>query len=270
VIARDDLYPDALAAGPLAAKLGAPLLLSPPTNVPTRLSDEIRRLGATTAYLIGDETALSGGIEADVRAAGVTDVHRIGGATRYDTAALIAEQVGGSSVYIARGDDFPDAASVSALASYQRRPILLTTPSALPEATTDELRTLGVRHATIVGGGDAVSAAVQTALSHAGLSVDRLAGSTRYGTSAAVADRAVAAGMTGQNWLVDGANWPDAVAAGPAAAQGKGILLLVDPVDLSRSPETRDWLALHPSDAITAVGGPDVVSPADAVGALRQ
>jgi len=76
--------------------------------------------------------------------------------------------------------------------------------------------------------------------------------------------------MTGQNWLADGANWPDAVAAGPAAALLNGNLVLVDPNDLSRSPEARDWLAGHRSDAVTAVGGPDVVSPKDAVDALGR
>lgn len=270
VVARDDLYPDALAAGPLAAKMNAPLLLSPPTGVPSTLADEIGRLGATTAYLIGDTTALSSDVETELRAAGITSVHRIGGATRYDTAALIAAEVGGTAVYIARGDDFPDAASVSALASYQRRPILLTTRSAMPPVTAAELQSLGAEQATIVGGPNAVSPTVGNSLAAVGVSVDRLAGANRYGTSAAVADRAAVAGMTGQNWLADGANWPDAVAAGPAAALLNGNLVLVDPNDLSRSPEARDWLAGHRSDAVTAVGGPDVVSPKDAVDALGR
>ena len=54
VVARDDLFPDALAAGPLAAKLHGPLLLSPPTGVTTALASEVKRLGARTAYLVGD------------------------------------------------------------------------------------------------------------------------------------------------------------------------------------------------------------------------
>ena len=71
VVARDDLFPDALAAGPLAAKLHGPLLLSPPTGVTTALATEVKRLGAKTAYLIGDTTALSANVEAGLRAAGV-------------------------------------------------------------------------------------------------------------------------------------------------------------------------------------------------------
>ena len=126
VIARADLYPDALAAAPLAGKFGGPVLLSPPGGATPALVAEIRRLGATTAYLIGDTTALSAKVAADVAAAGVTTSVRIGGNTRYDTAALIAERVGGTSAYVVRGDDWTDAAAVSALAAFQHRPVLLT------------------------------------------------------------------------------------------------------------------------------------------------
>jgi hypothetical protein len=263
VVARDDLYPDALAAGPLAAKLHGPLLLSPPTGVTTALASEVKRLGAKTAYLIGDTTALSANVEAGLRAAGITTIDRIGGTTRYDTARLIADKVGGTSVYIARGDDFADAASVAGVAAYQQRPILLTTPASLAAATSAALTDLHVTSATIVGGTSAVSPLVQATLTDGGVSVSRVSGATRYGTSAAVASLALAAGMNGAPWLADGANWPDALAAGPAAAAVKGNLLLVDPNTLSASPESHAWLIAHVPTTLVALGGPDVVSPSD-------
>ena len=74
----------------------------------------------------------------------------------------------------------------------------------------------------------------------------RLAGTDRWATSAAVATRAVTEGMSGPPWLASGANWPDAVSAGPAAAAGKGVLLLVAPSDLAGSPASQAWLAAHP------------------------
>ena len=268
VVARDDLYPDALAAGPLAAKLGGPLLLSPSVGAPSALVAEVTRLGATTAYLIGDTTALSAQVEADLRAAGVTAIHRVGGATRYDTAALIAAQVGGAAVYVARGDDWPDAASVAALAAFQRRPIVLTPPAALGPSARDAITSLHATSATIVGGSAAVSDGVETELRAAGVAVTRLSGPTRYATSAAVASAGATAGLTGQRWMADGLDWPDAIAAGPAAAASRGNLVLVDPGDLSGSPETRTWLLDHGGGSVVAVGGPDVLSPKDVVEAL--
>jgi len=76
--------------------------------------------------------------------------------------------------------------------------------------------------------------------------------------------------MTGAPWLADGANWPDALAAGPAAAAVRGNLLLVDPHTLSASPETHTWLIAHPPSTVVALGGPDVVSPADSAHALTD
>jgi hypothetical protein len=263
VIARADLYPDALAAAPLAGKVGGPVLLSPPGGATAPLVAEIKRLGATTAYLIGDTTALSAKVQADVVAAGVTTVVRIGGSTRYDTAAEIAEWIGGTSVYVVRGDDWTDAAAVSALAAFQHRPVLLTPSTALSPAVSEAITALHATSATIVGGTSAVSTLAERRLRLLGVTTTRLSGTDRWATSAAVASSAVAAGMTGPPWLASGLNWPDAVSAGPAAAASKGVLLLVAQTTLAASPASQTWLAAHPSNVVVAVGGPDVVSPSD-------
>jgi putative cell wall-binding protein/Tol biopolymer transport system component len=269
VVARDDVYADALAAGPLAAKVGGPLLLTPPTATASALQAEVTRLRATTAYVVGDTTAVSTAAENGLRAAGITTVHRIGGATRYDTAALIAEQIGGTQVYVVRGDNWPDAASVSALAAFQQRPILLTPQDSLAPAALAALKVLNASNAVIVGGTAAVSTAAELQLTNAHVVTSRLAGSDRWATSAAVATAALSAGMTGNTWLANGLNWPDAIGAGPAVAVQKGVLVLVAPTTLDSSPPTRDWIAAHPSQTIVAVGGPDVVSAVDVAAAVH-
>lgn len=263
VIARADMYPDALAAAPLAGKVGGPILLSPTGGLTSALTAEVKRLGATTAYLIGDTTALSANVAAGLAAAGVTTTIRIGGATRYDTAALIAERVGGTSVYVVRGDDWADAAAISALAAFEHRPVLLTPATSLSSAAADALAELHATSATIVGGTAAVSVFVEATLRGDGVTTTRLAGADRWATSAAVASRAVTEGMSGSPWLASGANWPDAVSAGPAAAASKGVLLLVAPLGLAGSPASQAWLVAHPSVNVVAVGGPDVVSAQD-------
>lgn len=272
VLARSDAFPDALSAAPLAASQDAPLLLSPPDRAPQAVLDEVRRLGARTAYLVGDTSALSAGVEADLRAAGVVDVRRLGGATRYDTAAEVAREIGGREVYVAWGEVFADAASVSALAAHQRRPILLTAQDRVPAATARALDDLRVSAVTVVGGLVAVSQEAADELGR-GRTLDRLSGSDRYGTSAAVAERSVAAGLgTGAPWLATGRDFPDALAAGPGAAATGGVLLLVDPVALERSPASAQWLADRRRDVpdVVAVGGPDVVGPAVLTAAVRS
>jgi Tol biopolymer transport system component len=62
VVARADAYPDALAGGPLAAALGAPILLTGSDGLDPILPAEIDRLGARTAYLLGGTGALSAAV----------------------------------------------------------------------------------------------------------------------------------------------------------------------------------------------------------------
>jgi hypothetical protein len=95
--------------------------------------------------------------------------------------------------------------------------------------------------------------------------VTRVAGLTRYATSAALADVAVTAGArSGRPWLATGRNWPDALAAGPAAAADGGVLVLVDGHGLDGSPDTRDWVRGVAVDRAALVGGLGVIRPSAA------
>ncbi|MBA2579196.1 MAG: cell wall-binding repeat-containing protein [Euzebyaceae bacterium] len=280
VLARADAYPDALAGAPVATGVGGPLLLSGRETLHPAVADEVGRLGATTAYLLGDSSALSAQVEADLRTAGVEDVVRIAGANRYATAAAAAtrEPGGARAVYVVEGAHadpgrgWPDAVSVSALAAFQGRPILLVERDRLPDETRRALVDLGVTEVTIVGGTAAVSDGVAAAIAAESVTVDRLAGATRYETSRLVAERAAQAGMSPATvWLAAGGNWPDSLAAGPAAAAGGGILLLAAGTGLQGSPPTRDWLADRAGAVarVWLVGGPDVLRPTVAVEAER-
>lgn len=52
---------------------------------------------------------------------------------------------------------------------------------------------------------------------------------TAYATSRLIADEAVSSGADiGRAWLASGSNYPDAPAAGPAAAAELGVLMLID------------------------------------------
>jgi Tol biopolymer transport system component len=272
VVARADAYPDALAGAPLAAALDAPVLLTGGDGLDGRVAEEVRRLGATTAYVLGGTAALSPAVDDDLRAAGVATVERRAGGDRYGTAAAIARDVldrtGAGRVYVVEGANedpargWPDAVAVSGLAALEGRPILLVTQPALPPATREALESLPVDAATVVGGTGAVSAAVESAVADTGVAVDRVAGASRYATSAALAARADAAGAdAARPWLATGRNWPDALAAGAAVAADGGVLLLIDGEAFAGSPATRDRLAEVDVDRAVVVGGAGVVRP---------
>ena len=222
VIARSDAYADALAAAPLAAKLGAPVLLSPPGGITGELELEVRRLGATSAWLIGGTGALSDAVEGGLRNAGVTDVRRVAGASRYDTARLLAQEVPSTTAYVVAADRWPDAVAVSGLAARTGAPILLVDQDRIPTETLQALA--GITDVRVVGGSGVIGDAVVSALG-----ATRIAGATRYETSALLAAASVAAGADGEReWIATGNDWPDALAAGPASAADSGVLHLVD------------------------------------------
>lgn len=265
VLARADLYADALAGGPLAVARQGPILLTGSDRLADETAAELRRLGVSRVVLLGGTAALAPAVEEAVRALGL-DVERVSGPTRFGTAASIAELVGGGgAAYLAQGVDpdpargWPDAVAVGALAAAQGRPILLTAPDALPQETRDALD--GVDELVIVGGRAVVSEAVEQDTRSLVTDVSRVAGATRYETSRMIADLHAARGGDPQDtWLVTGSNWPDALAAGPAAAASGGVLLLVDGARLSGSVPTENWLTGRRPVHVTLVGGSAVIS----------
>jgi len=235
VLARADAYADALAGAPLAARLDAPVLLTEKDRVPAAVLEEIERLGATTAYVLGGPQAIASGVTAQLAGAGITKTVRLGGADRFDTARLVAEEIGGSAAFVVQGSSpdptrgWPDAVSVSALAAFLEQPILLVEQDRVPAATAAAIESLGLDEITVVGGEAAVSARVATELDAAVDRLDRLFGATRYGTSAAVARAALSVGMQlDQAVLATGTAFADALVAGPVAAATGDVLLLVD------------------------------------------
>jgi putative cell wall-binding protein len=279
VIARSDDFADAL-AGSVLASVGAmpgtspdgttnvPLLLTTGKQLSPQTAAEIKRLGATTAYVLGLQSAISDATaNALTSQAGVTNVVRVGGADRFATAAAIKAKVdaltgkSAAGVYVVNGNGFADAMSVAPLAARQGWPILLATPGQLPTDTAEALA--GVGTATIVGGTAAVSSSVSDAIGKIVTTVaPRLAGSDRYATSAAVANAATSAGLSlSKLWLATGVNWPDAVAAGSAVADDGGVLLLVNPSDLAGSPATKAVISGQAgSGSAKLLGGPAAIS----------
>ena len=271
VLARADAFPDALAGGPLAVALDAPLLLTASDELSATTAAEIRRLGATEAVLLGGEAALAPAVAEAVEGLGLS-VRRIAGPDRYATAATIAAELpAADEALVARGDAFPDALSASALGAALGLPILLVETDRVPAATAAALS--AERAVTVVGGPAAVSDALLADLDARAGEVRRLSGGSRYGTSAAVAQETLARGLTADvTWVATGRDFPDALVAGAAAGRDRGLLLLVDGHDLSASPETRDLLAAEAARvaSLRIAGGTAAITAAteDALRAL--
>jgi Peptidase A4 family/ell wall binding domain 2 (CWB2) len=185
VLARSDFFSDALAGGPLAAKLGGPLLITPPASVSStldpRVLTEIERVlpAGGTVYILGGDAALSPGIDSELEGHGYS-TQRVAGSDEYATAIDIAEQLGNpSTVFEATGLDFPDALSAVPAAIEKGGAILLTDGSTQDPETASYLSAHPGDTRYAIGGPLAAYGADPTAIP--------VYGQDLYGTSAAVA-----------------------------------------------------------------------------------
>ncbi|MDP8969249.1 MAG: cell wall-binding repeat-containing protein, partial [Actinomycetota bacterium] len=120
VVANAGDFSDALAAAPLAAAAGGPVLLNATGRLHEAVAAEVRRLDADTVYLMGGASAQSPAVEQALRALPGVTVTRVSGPDRFHTAAAAATAAvglwrdagsphAGRRVLIATGGSFADA-----------------------------------------------------------------------------------------------------------------------------------------------------------------
>lgn len=267
VLARGDLYPDALAGSPLAAKFDCPILLTDPKFLTDASRAEIIRLGASEIFVLGSEDALYPQVVTDLETKchiSNTKIHRIGGVDRYETAALIAgwlDKPQNQMAIIATGENYPDALSASGLAYVQKIPILLVTVGEISPYAQSALKKLNIKKVLILGGSDVVSTGIENWLANHNYETKRLQGDDRYGTAKAVADYTIENKIfSSEIAITTGENFPDALCIGPYAGKKKGIIVLVSR-DFLRPP-SKEFLEEH-KDTVSQVivtGGSDVVT----------
>lgn len=230
-VATAAAFADALAGGPAAAKSRGPVLLASGDSVPAATASELDRLRPQRIVVLGGPLAVPETVERELRRYTSGAVARIGGASRYETAAAVARAFfapGVQVAYVATGRNFPDALAGGAAAAAEGGPVLLVTRDELPEATAEALRHLSPRRVVVLGGPAAVSNSVAAQVASFTVGpVERLSGEDRYGTAAAVA-RTVFRESNGAAFVATGSSFPDALAGVPAAAGARAPLLLVE------------------------------------------
>ncbi len=157
---------------------------------------------------------------------------------------------------LARADAFADGLAGTPLATALGGPLLLTASDHLDTAARDEIARVlpdGGR-VVLLGGRAALSDEVGGAVERAGFAAERIQGPTRYDTAVAIARRVSGLVDLETAIVARGDDFPDALAAGPAAAASAGVVLLSD--GDQPHPATQAWLDEHPDLDLVAVGGP--------------
>lgn len=236
VLVRDDDYPDALVAGPLAANYNAPILMTPTKQVPHRVVDALLTHGFTKVILVGNPGAISAGAASQLQNAGF-QVQRLGGQDRYRTAGAVADHLlaargrDKSDVYLATGVDYPDALSASS-AAIKNVGVVLLTPRRTVDGTSQGWMNSAKAAKVVAVGGPAVAAAERSVhLDEKQVGVDR------YETAEKVAS-AYFPPNPGRIAVATGKDFPDATLAASLTAR-TGSPLVLTRTDTLTKPTTQ-------------------------------
>ena len=170
-IASGENYPDALSATSLAFKKNAGILLSRQHALPASIKNSLENYPNPT--LIGGESALSSQVAKELTAMGKTP-KRIFGRNRYETALAIAKESDPSPVlFIASGENFPDALTASSMASQYNAPILLSPGNTLPVSVGNYIKANKPKEIILLGGETVLSQNVENQLKNIGIPESR-------------------------------------------------------------------------------------------------
>lgn len=194
----------------------------------------------------------------------VTTSERIAGANRYATASVLTATFapGQDVVYVASGQDYPDALAVAPIAASVEAPLLLVRHDAIPPETAAELKRLTPKRIVVLGGTGAVDAATYKALAAYAEpdGISRIGGIDRYETARLAVRAHWEAGSAGTIYVASGRDYPDALSAAAAAGTQGAPVISVEGTATSLDADTKALIAELGATTIVIAGGTGAVS----------
>jgi len=249
VLASGHNFPDALSASTLAFQLKAPIILVSPGHKDSMISYNYVKdhlVAGGTVTIVGGKAIISHSSEQWLLDNGF-HVNRFGGKDRFDTNALIVDQLKvrhGTPVIIVSGMDYPDALGISSLAASKGWPILLSSPSRLPQSVKDFLVSDQPTDVYVVGGEgiihNGVYKQIQTLSPNS--NIQRLGGRDRFETLAIILKKFYP--NPTQIYVANGYDFADALSGSRLAATHNAPILLVDPKSNNLPKSINDYLVM--------------------------
>lgn len=250
---------DALAAGPLATFLKAPILLQgSQATLDLDTKAELTKLNVTKVYITSGTAVIKQSVIDEIKGMGIT-VIPLGGKDKYETSVNIAKQMTGvTKVTVA--NSIPDALSIAPIASANMWPILLTDKDAVPTCVSTYLtENTSISSSEVIGGTAVISDSVKVqfpmAVRHAGI--------TAYDTNNEVIQHFDADHFLKYDhiFIANGETGIDALAGAPLAAMTNSPIVLTNGKSV---PAAAIFLySKAPAGSVnTALGGESVVPEA--------
>jgi len=187
---------------------------------------------------------------------------RLAGSDRYAASISISGEyaAGVPVVYIASGENFPDALTAAPAAAVQGGPLLLSRPTVLLDKVRAEIVRLKPKLIVVAGGPATVSADVYKSLARLAPSIRRDWGNDRYETSRAITLAAFPAGSARSAFVATGEIFPDALTASSAAGSNRNPVVLVRGQGATVDQPTAKLLSTVGVKNVSIAGGPSAVS----------
>ncbi|KLU66136.1 N-acetylmuramoyl-L-alanine amidase LytC precursor [Desulfosporosinus acididurans] len=257
---------DALAAGPLAASLKAPILLTDNgQQLNSYAKSELLRLKPQNVYITSGSAVIKPSVIEEIKGMGITPV-QLGGNDQYETSVNIAKEIAQQGVPISRvmvtaGWLSPsDALSIASIAAAQGIPILTTTQSQLPDSVKtylDSIKT-NVTESDVIGGTAVVSDTVANQLPG---KVNRYFGQTKYDTNLQILKDMAGDYRNNKVYVANGETLVDALAGVSLAAADHAPILLVNS---SLDSGTKNFVkSMISTQDMVVLGGEAVVPSAE-------
>lgn len=153
ILASGENYPDALSAGNIASSDSTPILLVKKNAIPQVLKSKVEDSKIGKILVIGGSNSVSN----EVLSKYSSKVTRLSGANRYETATKVAEYQypNAKKVFIASGEQYPDALSAGGVLGISKSPLLLTKKNTLSVTAKAYLK--NVKEVVVVGGENSVN-----------------------------------------------------------------------------------------------------------------
>ena len=263
-------FADALAGGPLAYALDAPILLTAnQASLEASVLSKIKSFGAKNVIILGGTLAVNANIASQLSKNGLS-VERIYGNSRFETAVAIANKLYSinssyaDNVFIAYSHNYPDALAVSPIASITGNPILfVNAKGTFDTATANYIKKSKCSTATILGGSLAIAPAAETNLSAMGAKPGRIYGTSRYDTALKICKTYDNVFTSTNLALATGASFPDALAGGAFAAKcGIPIILVNNLKTAAASSDALAYIDGKNAETVYVFGGTGAVSDA--------
>jgi N-acetylmuramoyl-L-alanine amidase len=252
ILANYLAYADALAAGPLAYKKDAPILLTQKDKLNSATRVEIQRLKPQEVIIIGGKGSVSENVKDELLAAGVKRIERISGKDRFRVAENIALKIGSwEKAVVAYGLNFPDALAIAPYAARNQYPILLTMEDTIPASTLNIIRSKGVKKTLIVGGEGSISKKVEAQLP----APVRIGGKDRFEVAANIANKFFPGNKA---FLATGMSFADALTGSVVSARQNAPMLLTASAFVPE--ETLSYFENHLVEGYIVLGGIGSVS----------